>query len=356
MSKTFQEIEISNGSWIKEQSDPINILNENRFIDFSNDTFRLFDAMIFISYYASPLMHALEFLKQSLEYRDYWEKSIDYIISDINLKEYNNKSNAGIETFILLWNIVSNKSSYPAVIKKQLFNEIINTAYDSKMGSNAEEMCRKFVVNLNNAFNKYNFSFGGEYRKIKIAWFCFPNEFKNIDELGNCQSINILGMNFNPIEHSRKSLMMILNFKKIFFKIRYKFSSQGYKMINTLKRDIFAKLSNSKYSKQDYNNWFKVGLRNWLKSNFVADRVFDKTEKFLNNNITYEVFQQYKDEVKFDGPNKIWSKFGSIFNKVLSDINENTREFICKNYSSEINLINKDFNFGKSNSKNIFKN
>ena len=138
MSKTFQEIEISNGSWIKEQSDPINILNKIKFINFSEDTFRLFDAMIFISYNASPLMHALEFLKQSLEYRDYWEKSIDYIILDINLKEYNNKSIAGIETFILLWKIISNKSSFPAEIKKQLKNDIINIIYDSEMDSNID--------------------------------------------------------------------------------------------------------------------------------------------------------------------------------------------------------------------------
>jgi hypothetical protein len=117
MSKTFQEIEISNGSWIIEQSNQINRLNENKFMDFSKDIFRLFDAMIFISYNASHLMHALDFPKHSLEYKDYWEKSIDYIISDINLKEYNNKSKFGIETFILFWNIISGKSFYPIEIK-----------------------------------------------------------------------------------------------------------------------------------------------------------------------------------------------------------------------------------------------
>jgi hypothetical protein len=138
MSKTFQEIEISNGSWIKEQSDQIDISNENRLIDFSEDTFRLFDAMIFISYNASPLMHALNFLTQSLDYREYWEKSIDYIISDINLKEYNNKSKVGIETFVLLWNIISNKTFGNSEIKNQLIDKIIDIIYNSEMESNIE--------------------------------------------------------------------------------------------------------------------------------------------------------------------------------------------------------------------------
>ena len=148
MSKTFQEIEISNGSWIKEQSDQINIFNDIKLIDFSEDTFRLFDAMIFTSYYASSLMHALNFLKQSLEYRDYWERSIDYAIANINLKEYNFKAKDGIETFILLWNIVSNKSFESNEFKENLIAKIIDIAYDSGIDLNLDFLNDSNISNI----------------------------------------------------------------------------------------------------------------------------------------------------------------------------------------------------------------
>jgi hypothetical protein len=131
-----------------------------------------------------------------------------------------------------------------------------------------EEMCRKLLVNLNNAFNKYNLSFEREYRIIKIGHFGFLNKSIKIDVLDNNQNIKISGTKFIFIEHSRK----ILNFYEIFFQLKHKII-QSYKIINIAKRYIMIKfnfynsLLHTKYLKQVYKDWLIRELRNWLKAN-----------------------------------------------------------------------------------------
>ena len=344
MSKTFQEIEISNGSWIKEQSDSINKLNENNFINLSEDTFRLFDAMIFISYNASPLMHALEFSKQSLEYRDYWEKSIDYIISDINLKEYNNKSKAGIETFILVWNIISNKSSYPAEIKKHLINEIINTIYDLEINSNTDFLNELNVLNLfevnhndlmenpikeNNLENKI-------FNKVNKFKTTFSYDIKIINE----NLSNEIKLNNNWIGKPPNTKRFCFSQNKYRFKI---IINKGYKMINIAKRYIISKVNfyNSllyiKNLKQDYKDLFKRELRNWLKAYLINIKISDNIIVKFSNNIIYDDIAQVKVDTKFDNSDKNSKKIEFISNKYLFDIHKNICYNKSKNYISKNN-------------------
>jgi hypothetical protein len=350
MSKTFQEIEISNGSWIKEQSDPINILNENNFIDLSEDTFRLFDAMIFISYNASPLMHALEILKQSLEYKNYWEKSLDYIISDINLQEYNNKSKVGIETFVLFWKIISNKNSYSDELKKQLINEIINTSYDLEMDLNID-----FLNDPNNnwigkPFNTKRFCFSQNKYRLKTI----INNKININIVKNTNNIikdvkykkyeNLINSIWNNAELS--DLILVANITKF--------------DISTVIKWFIAKIYIFLKFKKD---WSKRELRNWLKANLVIFKLWNNADLTvlisISNiikpdisfvtiwfiNIIYEDFEQDQKSKKFGNSNKNSNKFESTFNKVLLDINKNIYEYNSKNYISKNNFIIKDFIF-----------
>jgi hypothetical protein len=103
-----------------------------------------------------------------------------------------------------------------------------------------------------------------------------------IDVLDNYQNIKILGMNFSPIVHLRN----ISNFNEVLSKLKYKFSSQGYKMMDYAKRYIIIKCNfyNSllyiKYLKQIYKDWFKRELRNWLKANLIFITLL--SNKFCN--------------------------------------------------------------------------
>ena len=192
-----------------------------------------------------------------------------------------------------------------------------------------EEMCRKLVVNLNNAFNKYNFSFKREYRIFKIGGFDFPNEIIKIDEIDNHKCIKTIGMKSNTTENQRQ----ILKFNEAFLKSKYKPSDSGYKMFNITKKYIIAKcnfynsLLYTKYLKKVNKDWFKRELRNWLKANLVKF-------PYLDNGII---------------------KIRSIFNKYSLDINKNKCEiksinYISKNIKENRNL-NDYFDFQNKNNR-----
>ena len=333
MSKTFQEIEISNGSWIIEQSNPIDILNENKLMDFSEDTFRLFDAMIFISYNASLLMHALEFLKQSLDYKDYWEKSLDYIISDINLKEYNNKSKVGIETFILLWNIISNKSSYSAEIKEQLINEIINIAYDSEIDLNIDFLNDLNVLNLlgvnyndlmenqtkeNNLQDKIYI----EVNKIKTKSIHYIN-------IINENLLNEIKLNNNWIDKPFNTKRFCLSQNKYRFKtiINNKININIVKNTNNIIKDL-------KYKK--YENLLNFIWNNAELSDLILIANITKFDistviKWFRNNIFNDLYDKYyyiRYEFGYftktpDNFNKIKFNYNRLDNKYKVYFNEN---------------------------------
>ena len=332
MSKTFQEIEISNGSWIIEQSNPIDILNENKLMDFSEDTFRLFDAMIFISYNASLLMHALEFLKQSLDYKDYWEKSLDYIISDINLKEYNNKSKVGIKTFILLWNIISNKSSYSAEIKEQLINEIINIAYDSEIDSNIDFLNDLNVLNLlgvnyndlmenqtkeNNLQDKIYI----EVNKIKTKSIHYIN-------IINENLLNEINLNNNWIDKPFNTKRFCLSQNKYRFKtIINKININIVKNTNNIIKDL-------KYKK--YENLLNFIWNNAELSDLILIANITKFDistviKWFRNNIFNDLYDKYyyiRYEFGYftktpDNFNKIKFNYNRLDNKYKVYFNEN---------------------------------
>ena len=355
MSKTFQEIEISNGSWIKEQSDQINIFNEKKLIEFSEDTFRLFDAMIFISYNASPLMHAMKFLKQSLNYEDYWEKSIDYIISEINFKEYNKKSKDGIESFLLLWNIIANKDSPSNEIRNQLILELINIIYDSEIDPNIDFLNDLNVSNLLGVLPDRNFKQirldieqDNDYRInfVVLENIVADAQFKN--------PIKILGTKFSPIEHR----MSILGLGQIFFKLKYKFSDSVHKIINSAKRYKISKLNSYisllhiKLLKQNYSDWSKREFRNWLKASLVIVKIFDIIlEKFLYNNIIYVISEEDKVDTKLGISNKNLNIIESIFNIDLS-FRKNTLGNKSINHNFKNNLINKVFFIPNKNTLN----
>ena len=337
MSKTFQEIEISNGSWIKEQSDPINILNEDKFIEFSEDTFRLFDAMIFISYNASPLMHALESLKQSLNYKDYWEKSIDYIISEINLKEYNQKSKEGIENFVLLWNIIANKNFSSNEIRNQLIVETINIL---------DNFCRN---------NLWSYNIYSEEKlpddnlkqitlDIERNSILMENPIKeNILENKISGEINKIGiksiyytniLNENLLDKSSLSNIWIGNS----FNIKSFCVSQNKHSFGTTinNNKFYNSLLHIKNLKLNYKDWFKRELRNWLKANLIFNKKSDNIIVNSSNNITYEIFELYKVITKLDISHKNTNKFESIFKTDLLDIYKNVWENKSKIYILKI--------------------
>jgi hypothetical protein len=350
MSKTFQEIEISNGSWIKEQSDPMNILIENKLIEFSEDTFRLFDAMIFISYNASSLMHALEFLKQSLEYRDYWEKSIDYIISDINLKQYNNKSKVGIETFVLLWNIISNKSFNSAEIKKQIINEIINTIYDSEMDSNIDFLNDLNVLNL----------LGVNYNKLmenSIKENDLENKiFKEINKI-KTKSIhytNIINENLsNEIKLNNNWINKPFNTK------RYCLSQNKYRFKTIINNKINIKINKNtniiikdlKYRK--YENllnftWDNAELSDLILIANITRFDISTVIKWFRNNIFNDLYDKYfyiRYEFGYfsnsmDNFDKIKFNYNRLDNKYKVYFNENN------NLNDYFDLQNKNKRYG----------
>jgi hypothetical protein len=159
----------------------------------------------------------------------------------------------------------------PIIIK--LLNDCEITIYEDNIcivnNFENKEMCRKLVVNLNNAFNKYNLSFNREYRIIKIGGISFLNEFEGVNGLDNYQSINIFGTNNDPMEHSKKSL----NFNEALFKLKYKSFDKGYNTINKAKR----------YIKLD---WFKSELRIWLKESLVIVKISDNMILIFSANIT----------------------------------------------------------------------
>ena len=215
----------------------------------------------------------------------------------------------------------------PIIIK--LLNDCEITIYADNIfilnNFDNEEMCRKLVVNLNNAFNKYNFSFKKEYRIINIGGFSFPNDFIKAKEFDNYQSIKTSVIKFSSIEYSREKL----NFNEILFNSKYKFSGPCYKMINIAKRNITSKcnfynsLLYTKHLKQDYKNLLKRELRNWLKANLIIVKISNNIiEICSNNNKIYVNFKYYKDDTKF-GNSYIYSfKIEFTFNKDLLDINK----------------------------------
>ena len=175
-----------------------------------------------------------------------------------------------------------------------------------------EEMCRKFVVDLNNAFNKYNLSFKSEYKIIKIAGFGFRNEPKKIDELDNYQSIKLLDMKFSPINYPRKSFMMLFNFKEASFKLKYNFFNTDYKLIYFAKRYVifgsnsYNSLWYTKYLERNYKDWIKRELRNWLKANLLTVKISDiMIEHIIGNREIFSNFYWFNIEFKFENNAKI---------------------------------------------------
>ena len=139
-----------------------------------------------------------------------------------------------------------------------------------------------------------------------------------------------------------------INLRKCLFKKRI---GKGLGIINKFNKDISRKYVEFDVKYFDFNSIPKINV---IQEKF---NVFNnKLEKFSNNNIIYEDFEQDKEDIKVDNSNKNSNKIESIFNKDLLDINKNIYENKSKNYISKNNLINKDFNFNKNNLKNIFKN
>jgi hypothetical protein len=244
-------------------------------------------------------MHALEFLEQPLKYKDYWEKSIDYIISDINLKEYNNKSKSGIETFILFWNIISAKSSFSSEIRKQLINEIINAIFDSEMDSNIDSLNDLNVLDslgvnyidlIENSIKENNLEnkISKEINKITTK----------LIELYSYQSVGISDVSFIPIVHPKK----VWNFN-ILIGAKGSIISKFNFYNNSLCADSL---------KQDYKDWFKRELRNWLKANLVFVKIFDIMLDYTQVNI--EKFS-YLDSINT-------FNIGILFNKTNGKIFE----------------------------------
>ena len=191
------------------------------------------------------------------------------------------------------------------------------------------EKCQLLVSNLNKAFKKYNFSFKNKYRIIYVAGIGYPTTMCKIDELDKYDTIKILGMKFSLIEHPRNGLLMILNLNDGFFKLKYKFSGPGYKMINIAKRYIIPKynfynsLLYNAALKDDYRNWFKKELRNWLKSSIVTVKISDNMlEHILGNIDKYSYFD-----------------FGNIYNTYSYWFNEFTTDFQMENNFKMLNKI-----------------
>ena len=197
-----------------------------------------------------------------------------------------------------------------------------------------EVMCSEFVVNLNNAFNKYNFSFGRGCRIIKIGGFDFPKRKIKFDELDNYQSIKTIGMNFSTIENSSG----IINIAKRYF--------SRFSIFITIK-DLYYKIKKDRRNclKKVYKDWFKRELRNWLKANLVTVKIFGNVVKHILVKIGIFLYLDI-------GTNKI--KF--ILSGSLLDINENKCEIKNVEFISKNNLINKYFNINKKNLKFIIKN
>ena len=348
MSKTFQEIEISNGSWIKEQSDQINIFNENNLIDFSDDTFRLFDVMIFISYNASPLMHALEFLKQSLDYKDYWEKSMDYIISEINLKEYNNKSKEGIESFVLLWNIIANKNSFSNEIRNQLIDDIINTIYDAEMDSNIDFLNDLNVLNLlgvnyndlmENPIKENNFAnkIFNEVNKIKtksIHYINIINEnLLNEIKLNN----NWIGMPFNTkrfcLSQNKYRFKTIINNK-----INIKFVKNTNTIIKDLKFKKYENLLNFEWNNADLNDLILIANITRFDISTVI--------KWFRNNIFNDLYDKYY-YIRYEFG--YFTKTPDNFNKIKFNYNRLNNKY--KVYFNENRILNDYFDLQNKNNR-----
>ena len=338
MSKTFQEIEISNGSWIKEQSDQINIFNENKLMDFSEDTFRLFDAMIFTSYYASPLMHALNFLRQALEYKEYWEKSIDYIIADINLKEYNNKSKNGIETFILLWNIVVSKTFENCEIKNQLIAKIIDLVYDSEMESNLDFLNDLNVLNILgfNSSDLLNYSIKENKLENKIIKEINKVKTKSI------HYINIL--NRNLLDEIRTNNGWIgkpfNNNKRICLsenKYRFKTIIKNKININIIKntRKIIDDIKYKKYENLLNFIWENPDLNDLILIANITKFDISTVIKWFRNNIFNDLYDKYY-YVKYEFG--YFSKKSCEINKIKFNSNRLNNEY--KLYFNENHNLN----------------
>ena len=169
--------------------------------------------------YESVMLYILDqFIQNDIYFTDFekeeWQAEVeDLKASNIDISGNNIYSSQGIPQDselapYLLNYYMSRILEDPIIIK--LLKDCEFTIYADNIfivnNFDNEEMCKKLVVNLNNAFNKYNFSFKREYRIIKIDDFSFPNEFKKSNELDNYQSINISGIKFNPIEFPRKIL------------------------------------------------------------------------------------------------------------------------------------------------------
>jgi hypothetical protein len=295
MSKTFQEIEISNGSCIKEQSDQIDIFNEKKSIDFSEDTFRLFDAMIFISYNASPLMHALEFLKQSLDYKDYWEKSIDYIISEINLKEYNNKSKEGIETFVLFWNIIVNKNLSSNEFRNQLIEELINTIYDSEMDVNIDFLNDLNVLNLLGV--NYSNLMENPIKENNLENKIF-NEVNKI-KTKSIHYINIINENLlNEIKLNNNWIGKPFNTKRFCLsqnKYRFKTIINNKININIVKntKNIIKDLKYKKYENLLNFIWNNAELSDLILIANITKFDISTVIKWFRNNIFNDLYDKY---------------------------------------------------------------
>jgi hypothetical protein len=317
--------------------------------------------MIFISYNASPLMHALKLLKQSLDYKDYWEKSIDYIISEINLKEYNNKSKEGIESFVLLWNIIANKNpminnletfmDYQSKndeirfsekeidgiiyfhVNKALGNYIreqmdyLNASFKDEVKDNIDRTRINHEdkkKNLENIYEeKYKNIIPNKIKEIKIDIYKFKDSFDNLKiKLRKYKPKCWINL-FNKRKNKNKIIRKLKNLKKWFRFKWYNILLPIYALNNINVNEILNNIWKNK-------DWIIKELSNWLKASLV---IVKKSDNIKN-------------------PNKI----DSIFNIVLLDINKNIGENENNTYISNNNLINIDFNFNKNKLKNIFKN
>ena len=347
MSKTFQEIEISNGSWIKEQSDQINIFNDKKLIKFSEDTFRLFDAMIFISYNASLLMHALKISKQSLNYKDYWENSIDYIISEINLKEYNYKSIEGIGSFVLLWKIIANKNLSPKVTRNQL--EIF---MDYQLCKDEKRFSEKEIDGI--LYSQVNKTIGKYIREQTDYLNVFPkNKFKvNIDKtrinyeegkknLGNNLEEKYKNIFSNKIKEIKIDIYKfkdpfdntIIKLRKFLFNKRI---GKGLGIINKFNKDIKSK---------DYKDLFKRELRNWLKANLVTIKIISPLGDMFLVKI-YAISFNFRIIVYKNVSNRNWA---INFSKIKSNFNRSDNKY--KNYFNNIRNLNDYFVLKNKNNR-----
>jgi hypothetical protein len=304
--------------------------------------------MIFISYNASPLMHALESLKQSLDYKDYWEKSIDYIISEINLKEYNNKSKEGIESFVLLWKIIANKNLYPNEIRnlleifmdyqlnkdeirfseKKEIDDIIYSQINKTLGKYIREQ-----MDYLNAFLKDEFKVNID--RIRIN---YQEKKKNLENIFEEKNKNIFSNKIKEIKTDIYKFKDPFDNTKIISR-KFLFNKgigKGLGIINKSNKDIKSR---------DYKDLFKRELRNWLKANLVTIKII-----FLS----YDMFLAKLDAILPNFRNKVYKNVSNgilaiNFSKIKSNHNRSDNKY--KIYFNNIRNLNVYFALKNKNNR-----